>query len=453
MALDYFSPESPKTNAVVYGAAGRIGLPFSVWLSGKFDNVVGIDINETEVNKLNSGQYVPFKEHGLKEQLSQAVKSGRLEFLSPKMPEKKDGPILENPRLQSIVENTDAVFIVVGTPLMPNGHLDHGSILEIANELKKYKMKTPWLLVIRSTVEIGTTDYIKSLWPNDEFNNPPIVVFWPERVMEGNALNEFDNLPSIVGLSNGTNYNDIIKWKSVFYGRNNKEDLFIVSAKEAEFMKLATNTARMMHFAIANKLYFLARENDIEFDDVFTKMKWRYPRLEFISYPGPVGGPCLSKDWAAFGSNDSYLKNIVSVNTTKWYEMIFNELTQTPLPKQVLIVGGSFKTESDNLRDSNAIELKNFLTKKIPHGLITLDVYDPVVNPDNIILNNEIGKYDAFVIMTPHKEIVDNFLNRILAYKNSEALVINPYAIYLQQEMESYYTSSLDKKYRQRIFK
>lgn len=443
MAQSIYITETPKRNAVVYGAAGRIGLPFSVWLSGKFDNVVGIDINETEVNKLNSGQYVPFKEYGLKDKLSQAVKTGRLSF---------SGPSEDH---QSIVENANAVFIVVGTPLMPDGHLDHGPLLSIVNTLKSsYKMNSPWLLVIRSTVEIGTTDYIKDLWPSDEFNNPPTVVFWPERVMEGNALNEFDDLPSIIGLPKGTNYINIAHWKSVFCGRNNKEDLITVSAKEAEFMKLATNTARMMHFAIANKLYFLALENGIEFDDIFTKMKWRYPRLDFMSYPGPVGGPCLSKDWSAFGSQDSYLQNIVSVNTTKWYEMIHNELIQTPLPKRVLIVGGSFKAESDNMRDSNAIELKNFLTKKIPRGLITLDVYDPVVDPDNIILNDEIGKYDAFVIMTPHKEIIENFLNRILAYKNSEALVINPYAIYLQQERESYCISySLNKKYTQRVFK
>lgn len=405
----------------VFGGLGRIGLPFCVYMAKRNNGVVGIDLNISICERANSGTWIPFKEEGLEKAMSNVLmNSDRLLF-----------DVYRNRH----VEEADIIFIFVGTHLDQNGNRDYSAIDDVMGKLEKCDLSNK-AIVLRSTVEPGTTDrYFERLL---NLSKPPLsMYYWPERVLEGKVLEEFDSLPQIIGVPNGQSntlvdpFIDLIAKMSCRYT--------ICSAREAEFTKVATNVGRMAHFSLANELMLMAEESDVNFGRVYELMTDKYDRMSWLALPGPnVGGPCLSKDYA-------YLEPVIKTKSNMFSmaydvnERILESLAKKVIDrKNVLVLGTTFKQESDNNRESRYPYFIDKLWKMGYTGFI--ESYDPYGESDLYDLPgpSKIREYDAFIVFTPHTFFEEKgYYKRLVRHGNSEAIIVNYWALMGPNEKDS----------------
>lgn len=365
---------------VVFGAGGRIGLPFSAYMASIGYQVTGVELNDEYVKKLNSGIHVPFREKGL-DQLLVNYTGKRLEFVT------YDAIMLGKEKHR--LENARDIVVLVGTPLKKYSKyedreiaLDHSNLEALFGDLNDFDLtqKNIWL---RSTVEIGQTRRMREILKTGN------LYFWPERVIEGNVIHEFSSLRDIVGSENGNEDYVDIPGKGYSYP---------VTYEEAEFIKLATNTARYVQFSLANEFSNIAEEFGIDFNRIHELMTDGYERLSFLSYPGPnVGGPCLSKDPQVFVPYSLLIEGCDVANDTMLANIIRRIGTE---PKRVLIIGSAFKEDSDDVRGSYSLDLY----EKLYDMRHDVQFYDDFTESeqDNSRVILEIDQYDFFVLMTPH---------------------------------------------------
>lgn len=393
--MNSYSTYSNK-NIVVFGAAGRIGLPLSVYLT-KFGDVTGIDLDQRKIDKLNTGSWCPHKETGLKNMLNQAVNLRKTLTFS-----------VFN---RNIIANAKHIVIMVGTHAkiveQPIGFSsyqpNHDDVFAVVEQLKKCDLKGK-CVYLRSTVTPGITDKIYDIF--ESVNNVPKgLYYWPERVSEGNALKEFNLFPNIIGnpeKSISKLGDPFMPFTETEILHNGNYAIYTLSAREAEFAKLAANVSRYTQFAISNELLFIAETHGLNFNKIHKILGYDYPRYN-IPDPGPnVGGPCLEKDYLYLHPLSNY-SNIFHrariVNKNLMPEMIIAQLKRSNA-KTVLLLGTAFKPESDNHNYGLAekIRTKSVLDK------IRFDTYDPYAPA----MFNDLWKvpwheYDAVVITTPHE--------------------------------------------------
>jgi nucleotide sugar dehydrogenase len=386
------------TKSVVIGG-GRVGLPFALYLVDQQHDVIVIDIDQEYCDKLSTGLYVPFKEEGLEYRLFKAVKDNKIKFTTGY--EAFTGGVVNQ------------VFIFVGTPLNET-ELDTKNLMSVVNRLNGFNLKDT-SIYIRSTVPIGTTRQVA------EILNKEDVYFWPERVIEGNAFEEFDKLPNIIGGLKPANMDEL------FYGNKH---LFIrnphyVLAEEAEFIKIATNTARYIQFGISNEFMHLASDNGIDYNKIFYLMKKDYPRLAWLPAPGVnSGGPCLSKDWVAIDSG--LAAHADAVNTDAMTDFVVRKVKQNVSDvKEICILGKTFKPESDDMRDSIYRLMYRDLARAFPGTKISS--YDPYLDKDSFEVDPNVNVY---IVLTPHKYIIDRVLPMIYSKSQPDVYVFNFWAAY-----------------------
>lgn len=392
-------------NIVVFGAGGRIGFPFSVYLAKQRHNVTGIELDPDYAFKLNSGRYVPFEEKGLKETMAEVSFGSKLKFITYSDVED----------FHAAIKNSQHIIILVGTPANGTIGLDHRNIRQVFDTLRGYDLNGK-NVYIRSTVEIGFTEkmdyYLKETSPGVR------VIYWPERVIEGNALEEFDKIPHIVGYDGHETIG--------MYDILNKMNISIfTTTREAEFIKAATNTSRYVQFAFANELLMTAEKFGIDFNKIRDKMVYGYKRLDFLAYSGPnVGGPCLDKDWTVLDKYSSkMIRQASETNQKNILNFLVHRLNEHQL-RNVLILGASFKRDSDDWRGSNIGKLTPLLSE---NG-ISFAVYDPSMDEEmKFRLMKSIKNFDGFVVFTPHSEFEGNngLYKYIVDRAHPEAIVLN----------------------------
>ena len=145
------------------------------------------------------------------------------------------------------------------------------------------------LLVLRSTVFPGTTDWLASYLQSK--GRKLNVAYCPERVVQGYGLKELREMPQIVsGVTP-----EAERAAAELFERIAPEAV-VVSPIEAEFAKLFSNAYRYIEFAAANEFYLVAKSAGVDYQRVLTAMKHNYPRLKSMPRPGFAAGPCLVKD-------------------------------------------------------------------------------------------------------------------------------------------------------------
>ena len=155
------------------------------------------------------------------------------------------------------------------------------------------------LLVLRSTVYPGVTAMVEKRMA--EVGKDVDVVFCPERIAEGHALEEFSSLPQIVS---GRQPRAIERAARLF--RVLTPEIVELIPEEAELAKLFTNTWRYIKFATANQLFMIANDFGLDFERIRHAVTYHYPRAADMPGPGFAAGPCLFKDTmqiAAFDKN------------------------------------------------------------------------------------------------------------------------------------------------------
>jgi UDP-N-acetyl-D-mannosaminuronic acid dehydrogenase len=372
---------STDLDVVVLGGAGHVGLPLSLAFADAGLRVGIYDISQPALDRIAAGE-MPFMENGADELLTKVLASGRLEMST-------DG---------SILERTDQVVVVIGTPvdefLAPSMTVFERAVGQIAPHVRRGA-----LIVLRSTVYPGTTAYVVERLK--DLGCETDVAFCPERIAEGHALEELHTLPQIVGADD-----DAAAARAEALFRTLAAKTIRTSSKEAEVAKLLTNTWRYMKFAVANQFFMIAHQAGVDYNHVLAAIRTDYPRAADLPGPGFAAGPCLFKDTmqlAAFTSDHFPLgQAAMQVNEgLPAYIVSALERRYSGLSgKTVGILGMAFKAESDDMRASLSYKLRKLLAWAGARVICT----DPYVADERLTtLDCVLEESDILVLGVPHK--------------------------------------------------
>lgn len=251
---------------VVIVGCGAIGLPLAVAFAVRGLRVLGYDIDRAKVEAL-SHRRQPLLDEGLDSALHQALDEGRIRFAASLAP-------ADAPR---------AFIIATPTPGSAASGFD-ARCLNAAAEAVAAVAREDDLLCVRSTTPIGTARALAARYPRLR------VAACPDRTLSGRAFAEQFAVPHIVG---GADAPAGDAAEALFSGLG--AVVRVRDAETAEAIKLFGNVQRDVHFALANQFALICESAGIDFSEVRAAGAADYPRF-VLARPGPVGGPCLTKD-------------------------------------------------------------------------------------------------------------------------------------------------------------
>jgi UDP-N-acetyl-D-mannosaminuronic acid dehydrogenase len=378
------TPEAPTTienaDITVVGGAGHVGIPLVLALAEAGLRVNVNDLNTQSLETLKEGR-LPFIERGAQSVLTKALASKRLVFTDAPERISKGGPLI----------------VTIGTP-----------VDEFLNPVRKVVQDCiDWmlpslvdgqLLILRSTVFPGTTDWMDGYLKSK--GRKLKVAFCPERVVQGNGLQELREMPQIVS---GTTPE--AEREAVALFERITAEVVVVTPMEAEFAKLFNNAYRYIEFAATNEFYLIAKSAGLDYQRVLNAMKHNYPRAKSIPRPGYAAGPCLVKDTmqlTAFARNQFGLGHAaLLINEGLALHVIDDLKRRYDLAKMTVgLLGMAFKAEIDDTRASLSYKFKKVLVGQTRAVLTT----DPFVTTDSELkpLDEVIAKSDLLILCTPH---------------------------------------------------
>lgn len=329
---------------------GYLGATHAAAMSSLGFEVIGLDVDQEKIAKLLKGQ-VPFYEPHLSELLTEQIASGRLRFTNN----------------FSDIADCDVHFICVGTPQLPNSlaadlqfvNSSFASVAEVA--------KSGALLVGKSTVPVGTAESLRALVAKI---NPNLELAWnPEFLREGFAVEDTLRPNRLVVGVTSDNAEAILK--EVYQKLLDNDVPWIRSdLPTAELVKVAANSFLATKISFINAMAEIceAAGGDVT---VLAKAIGYDPRIgaRFLQAGIGFGGGCLPKDIRAFmarseelGAKQSleFLREIDSINLRARQRMI--DLVRTDIGtdlkgKKIAVLGAAFKPDSDDVRDSPALDI------------------------------------------------------------------------------------------------
>ena len=368
---------SDQHNLVIVGGCGHVGLPLGIVLASRGLSVSLLDIDAAKVEKINSGQ-MPFREAGAEPVLRQVL-----------------GKTLTATTDPQCLRMADIVITVVGTPV--DRHLNptvHELYRSVDGMLQYISDGT--LLILRSTVSPGVTKLvyrrIKSLGRDID------LAFCPERIAEGNAMEELVKLPQIVSA-----FEPVALQRASELFLTIASTVIELSPPEAELAKLFANSWRYLNFAISNQFYMLAENYGLDFYRIHDAVTREYPRMRSFARAGFAAGPCLLKDTlqlSAFSGNQFFLGHAAMLVNEGLPDFVVSRMRHLDLAdKTVAILGMAFKGESDDNRDSLSYKLKKLLEVEAKEVLCT----DPYVADARLVpLSEALSRAQIFVLGAPH---------------------------------------------------
>ena len=364
---------------------GYIGLPTALLMASSGFQVHGMDIDQQRVEQLSRGNIVP-TEPGVASLVSEVVTEGLLSF---------DNQIVE----------AEAYIIAVPTPLSLDNTPDLEAVVLAGRSVVPFLRKGS-LVVLESTVPVGTTEQILvpvlnqgELQAGEDF----AVAFCPERAMPGNLLHELRNNPRVIGGLTSQSADQAAALYSHFVtGAIYKTDL-----RTAEMVKLMENTYRDVNIALANEMALLADAEEVNIWEA-RQLANLHPRVN-IHKPGPgVGGHCLPVDPYFLQYTDPDNAPLISVARAVNDQMpafvadkVKNLLRDGS--RKVAVLGVTYKSGTDDARNSPAAPLKEHLTKHELEVVLT----DPVVQQFRGPVERfeeAIGDADLLVFLVDHEQ-------------------------------------------------
>ena len=345
---------------------GYLGATHAACMASLGFDVIGFDTEASKIELLSKGK-VPFYEPGLEELLSEQIKSGRLTFTNS----------------VADLAVADVHFICVGTPQIKNGNAADLTYVNSALEAIAKLVKPGGLVVGKSTVPVGTATKLRNRLLE---LNPKADLAWnPEFLREGFAVE--DTLrPNrlVVGVVNDS-AEQILK---EVYATNLKDKTPWVRADlpTAELVKVAANSFLATKISFINAMAEIceAAGGDVT---VLAKAIGYDPRIgsRFLQAGIGFGGGCLPKDIRAFmaraeelGASQAveFLKEIDAINLRarqRVIELVRKDLSDDLQGKKVAILGAAFKPDSDDVRDSPALDI----AAQIQAAGAVVTVHDP----------------------------------------------------------------------------
>lgn len=329
---------------------GYLGATHAAAMSSLGFTVVGVDIEKEKVAKLSQGK-VPFYEPGLEDLLAQEIATGRLTFTTD----------------FSAIKDCDVHFICVGTP-QQNGTLAADlTYVNASIEAVAAQAKNGSLIVGKSTVPVGTA---QRLYLRIKEINPTLELAWnPEFLREGFAVE--DTLrPNrlVVGVKSDRAENIL---REVYQDLLAKEIPWVrADLPTSELVKVAANAFLATKISFINAMAEVceAAGGDVS---ILAKAIGYDPRIgsRFLHAGIGFGGGCLPKDIRAFmaraeelGAQQAlqFLQEIDAINLRarkRMIELVRIDLAGKVEGKKIAILGAAFKPDSDDVRDSPALDI------------------------------------------------------------------------------------------------
>lgn len=351
---------------------GYLGATHAVAMSKLGHTVIGIEPNQDKVDNLRSG-HAGFFEPGLDEELKIQIASGRLTFQSAHDESSRD---------------VDVHFICVGTPQLDGSLAADTSYLHSAiKDLAPY-LSEDSVVVGKSTVPVGTAALLSQQLKELTGFHSPNLAWNPEFLREGTALADSlhpDRL--VVGVTNEISET---KLREVFAPMISAGVPFIVTdLATAELVKSAANAFLATKISFINAMAEIAEVSGADASQLAEAIGYD-ERIgnKFLRNGIGFGGGCLPKDIRALmaraeelgvGESVAYLREIDSINLRRRDRVI--SLLEAELgtlqSKRVLVLGAAFKPDSDDVRDSPALEIALMIHRAGAEAI----VHDPIALP------------------------------------------------------------------------
>ena len=369
-----------NADVTVVGGAGHVGIPVVLALAEAGLRVNVNDLNQTSLNTLESGR-LPFIESGAEEVLAKALAGKRLVFTNSSNRISTSGPVI----------------ITIGTPIDEFLNPVRRVVQDCIDAMLP-RLADGQLLVLRSTVFPGTTDWLASYLKAQGRNLK--VAFCPERVVQGFGLKELREMPQIVSGTTPQAERDA----AALFERITPE-VVVVRPIEAEFAKLFSNAYRYIEFAATNEFYLVAKSAGVDYQRVLKAMKHNYPRLKSMPRPGFAAGPCLVKDTmqlSAFARNQFGLGHAALLINEGLVLHVVEDLKRhyDLATMAVGLLGMAFKAESDDTRASLSYKFKKVLNGQA-RAIMTTDPF-VTTDPDLMPLDAVIAQSDLMILCAPH---------------------------------------------------
>ncbi len=355
---------------IVVVGSGYVGLVTGACFAESGVNVTCVDVDVDKIQKLKDGA-IPIYEPGLEDMIRRNVEKKRLAFAT----DIRDG-----------IDDSEAVFIAVGTPPGEDGSADLKHVLEVSKEIGRI-IKNHIVVVTKSTVPVGTSGKIRKTIQNEldkrMVSIPFDVASNPEFLKEGAAVDDFLKPERIViGIDNEVT-GEIMKRLYMPFVLNNHPLLFMDIAS-AEITKYAANAMLATRISFINEIANLCDILGADINHV-RKGIGSDSRIgsKFI-YPGTgYGGSCFPKDVKAIirtAHDNGYELNVIkAVERANEYQknIIFSKIAKffdNNLKNRVIGIWGlSFKPKTDDIREASSL----ILIEKLLKAGSKIKAYDP----------------------------------------------------------------------------
>lgn len=367
---------------------GYVGLVTGTCFAEFGNDVTCVDIDSEKIARLRDG-IMPIYEPGLDQLVEKNVRAGRLNFTT---------------NIRPAVEESLVIFLAVGTPPRADGSADLSYVDEaartVAENMNGYKV-----IVTKSTVPVGTGEHLYCVIR--EYQKRPYrfgVVSNPEFLREGAALEDFMRPDRIV--IGARNEGAIAIMRDLYRPMYlNDTPVVVTSIEAAELTKYAANAFLATKISFINEIANLCDRIGCDVQDVAKAIGMdNRIGMKFL-HPGPgFGGSCFPKDTTAllavahaFGEESLIVEAVVEVNRRQRLRMVekIEQLAGNLEGKNVAVLGLAFKPETDDIRESPAVDIIRALMNR--GALVT--GYDPVAIPQARIILPEIeyasDEYDA----------------------------------------------------------
>lgn len=384
---------------------GYVGLVTGACFAEFGVDVTCVDIDSEKIARLSAGE-MPIYEPGLEQLVTKNMQSGRLRFTTD---------------IKQAVEQALVIFLAVGTPPKGDGSPDlsfvEAAARSIAEHMNGYKV-----IVTKSTVPIGTGEYLRKLLREQNGRLSFGIVSNPEFLREGAAINDFMRPDRVV--LGSRDEEAIAIMRDLYRPLYLIEAPFVLTSLEAaELTKYAANAFLATKISFINEIANLCESIGCDVHDVARAIGMDRRIGSKFLHPGPgYGGSCFPKDTQAlasvardFGRDSMIVDAVIEVNRRQREAMIpkIEKLVGDLQGKTIAVLGLAFKPETNDMREAPAIDIIKGLTERgakvraydpvamreaaevLPQITYLADEYETVTDADALVFVTEWNQFRA----------------------------------------------------------
>jgi UDPglucose 6-dehydrogenase len=350
-------------NICVIGV-GYVGLVTGTCFADLGNSVTALDINQERIDNLKVG-LLPIYEPGLEEMVKRNVAAGRLKFTTS---------------YTEALDGADFAFIAVGTPEGVDGEADLQYVRQAVETIGEL-MQAPLIIVNKSTVPVGTGDWVSEVVRAKQAKPIPFsVVSCPEFLREGSALADFMNpARTVLGSLDRDAANRVADLHLPL-----RAPIMVTDLRTAEMIKYASNAFLATKISFINEIANICEALGADVKEVASGMGYD-PRIGrmFLDAGLGYGGSCFPKDVKALahmanvqGRHPQLLQAVMDINHDQRKLVVskVRDLLGGLEDKVIGLLGLAFKPNTDDMRDAPAVEIAQMLQA----GGARVQGYDPV---------------------------------------------------------------------------